>query len=224
MLVHFLTAEPRCKIHTTLAQQLWCWKMLCPGCNTGSNPRVRAGSRELPSAGFGAAPRFLSTLPECRNAEIDRQGTRQREPVWQAVSVTGTRQTYCWIRILNDFSSFSPLPVFFFPCPRICPPSRKSLFISDKAMGHAVIVGLSSRNHCSSGSAPLQTALLLHGPLPGLAAHTAQPCHRQFGCPLPPPTPMGQRCNRLPGEKLKSHSTCQSYLIQYAQRFFHDKS
>lgn len=140
----------------------------------------------------------------------DRQaGTRQCELVW-AVSVTGTRQTYCWIRILNDFSFFSPLPVFFFPCPRISPPSRKSLFISDKAMGHAVIVGLLSKNYCSSGSASLQTTPL-HRLLPGLAARTAQPHHHHSQCPW---HLWGSTGNRLSQKKLKPHPACQGYLIQ----------
>lgn len=133
---------------------------------------------------------------------------------------TDTQQTYCWIRILNNFSSSFPLPVFFFPCPRICPPSRKSLFISDKAMGHAVIVGLLSKNYSSTGSTPIADnppswatvrACSTHGsalqlPLgqeaagPGAFGHHKHPWH----------TP----CNGLPREKLKSHPTFQSYPIQ----------
>lgn len=69
----------------------------------------------------------------------------------------GQRGPYCWVGILNSSSSTIPLPVFFFPCPRIHP-SRKSLFISHKAMGHAVIVGLLSKN-CSSASSPPAAAL-----------------------------------------------------------------
>lgn len=102
-------------------------------------------------------------------------------------------------------------PVFFCPCPRACPPSGKSPFMSDKAMGHAVTVGPWSKTARSSGcaraaGAPRQAGLR----------------HSRRGA-LPARRPRHAR-NRLPTEKLKFHPTCQSSLIQEAQRFFHNKS
>lgn len=145
MLVHSRTAEPSCDIHTTPWPRCG---FKSRGC--GRVPALCLQGCCCPAGSQGwCCPQGLSSPPRCRDAEIKRP-----RPPWRAVSVTGSRQTCCRIRILNDFSSFSSLPVFFFSCPRICPLSRKSLFISDKAMGHAVIVGLLSKIYRSAGSAP----------------------------------------------------------------------
>lgn len=149
------------------------------GCFALDAVQVQIPGPRAPVRRVGAASLLLLYSSQGQEHQDQQAGNGQSQRGQQSVP-------RCSADLLLSQDPESPPPsVFFFPCSRTCPPCR-NLCLYQERRGRLLFFWLTSS----------QTTL--HGPLSGLAAHTAQPHHHCSGCPCPCHHPCGRAVTHSP--------------------------